>query len=172
MKWRNVAVPRDPIRREGQGLVPDPERPLLFCVMGNAALQVAQSDRRSSISRRITRGCQPGGVRRESRRPARATATQLISAGSAMTAMEFAVHGDQPPPGRRLRGWLPHSAPPGLPRKSSAGFIFCYPPPADPCSDGALRRELRFPPFAPTNCPLNGLEPTGIAKGVKTNGQG
>ena len=97
MKRRNVAAPGDAARRGVQDLVTDPGRPLLFCVMGNTGLKVAPADRRSSISRRITRGCQPGGVRRESRRPARATATQLISAGSAMTAMEFAVHGDQPP---------------------------------------------------------------------------
>ena len=49
-----VAPPRDPVRREGRGLVPDPERPLPFCAAGDAVVKVERMDRRSSIPWRMT----------------------------------------------------------------------------------------------------------------------
>ena len=55
----DAVAPRDPLQREGQGQLQDPERPLLHCVTGDAVLK---ADRTSSIPRRITAQPDSDGV--------------------------------------------------------------------------------------------------------------
>ena len=99
MKCGHLMAPRDTVRREVQGQLPDPERPLLFRVAGDAVLQVERTDRRSNMPWRITRKCRREGFSLESKRPVQAAAMGHIPAASALTALGSAGHGSlaQPP---------------------------------------------------------------------------
>ena len=89
----HLVASRDPVQREGQGQLQDPERPLLFCVTAGAVLKVERKDRTGSMSWRITRRCRREGLRLELKRPAHAAVMRLIPAVSAMPALGSALHG-------------------------------------------------------------------------------
>ena len=49
MNAPDAVAPRDPLQREGQGRLEDPERPLLLRVARDAVLKVERTDRTGSI---------------------------------------------------------------------------------------------------------------------------
>ena len=84
MTCGHLMAHRDPVQREGQGQLQDPERPLLFRVAGGAVLKVGRKDRHHAPANHPEMPA--GGVRLESKRPVHAAALGHRPAASPMTA--------------------------------------------------------------------------------------
>ena len=57
MTCGHLMAHRDPVQREGQGQLQDPERPLPFRVAGAAVPKVGRKGRTGTMPLRITRKC-------------------------------------------------------------------------------------------------------------------
>ena len=62
MNAPHAVTPRDPFRREGQGPLQDPERPLLGLVVRELVLKVELTERTGGIPRGTTTPSDPNGV--------------------------------------------------------------------------------------------------------------
>ena len=103
MKCGHSMAPREPVRREGQGQIDDPEHLLPLGFAGDTVLRVGLAYRRGNMSWRISRKWRRGGVSLESKRLVHAPATEEGTTAPAVAdpvALGSAGCGSPPPPPR------------------------------------------------------------------------
>ena len=92
MNAQDAVAPRDPLQREGQGQLQDPERPLFFCVAEDAVWETGLVDGGSDIPRRVTRVTEPS----ESNRTLTVALPVTGDGRKLSNSLNFTVSGPEP----------------------------------------------------------------------------